>query len=1222
MNFTRGIKVRIKFSRFLVFVLTITLIGGTTVGAAGAQNKQSIDDSLKALSRVSAFAGSGEFNDFDGAAPEASFRMPQGIAVLKDGSVLVADTRNHLIRQVKNGEVSTYAGFKYDVKDNLTPEGAWHDGAKETAVFNGPSGMDTDIHGNIYIADTENHRIRKISNDGLVTTVAGDGIIGEGNGTGTGARFYHPQDVAVAADGTLYVADTLNHLIRQIAPNGQVTTLNAPSDRVVEVEAGYVIPAGDYEDGQLSASKFNEPTSIAIDHKGNLYVSDTGNQVIRYIDLAKGTVTTAAGLSPGEKPVYAKGSLYAEGGYADGDATRARFQSPRGIAVTKERGLIIADSLNHTIRYLADGHVSTIAGVAAQFGQVDGINENNLLHSPTDVVVLPSGGLLIADSYNNKIRELEYYKLPADLPRNNQVKVVMDESVVSFDAQPEIVKGHTMLPMRALSEMMDYRVGFLDNQRTIELTKGEVRIRLQMGSPEILIRDTMADAEQKRVMEAAPYAKDGRSYVPVRFFSEAFGVDVQWDSNTRTVILREITETIDKLPAADQNSRAAVIEQIKGKVWVTQAGGALTYQAYNGMNLHQGDHILTEKNTSAVLRTADRKDEITISENSELYISNLSGTFRTKHTSFMLCRGLASVEVSSLVNAKDTFNILTPTGVTDVRGTNFMVSIDPVTGIPSLSVSSGLVQASGNGTSPNPVFVYPAQEINLLPNLGSSSMPSMVDLSSLVNQFSPAIMEALLRQKNKIDQENAEMLEKMKNEAVGSNLGGSLGSLSPSDLEQYQNNLNNLLGNILKQALDQKKMDPKQLQTLIDEANKKLDHPIDLSKVPPLQLTPEQKLQQEKQKQLEAEQRKRLEEMNKQRELDEQKKALLDRIKADKERLEQENKKKQEEYAKRAEELYKQRLSDADKQKFEEQQKALELKNKQQQQAQQPKASIPAPAPTPNAPTAPTTPTTPTTPTNTAPKVIKPLPDRMVNADDAYEIDMSTVFHDVDGDALIFSAHSSDLAVAEVSVNGSGLRVTTKGKGISEIRITASDGKGGLTETSFRLAYYHKLEDLRAEVTSSFVELYWDAYGEEGTTYHVYMNDKLVESTPYTHVSLTGLKPDTVYNLRVVAIHGDDETEAFADYTVTTQPMDFQSMDVTANSITVFWGYYGGKTIKLYLNDEEIDPSIIGSSDENHYTFTDLSPNTSYNIRIEAWNEQTLWATSEITVETDMLPDL
>src|SRR5690606_9820992 len=138
--------------------------------------------------------------------------------------------------------------------------------------------------------------------------------------------------------------------------------------------------------------------------------------------------------------------------------------------------------------------------------------------------------------------------------------------------------------------------------------------------------------------------------VPVRFFSEAFGFDVEWDQNTRTVILREIAERVEKKPAADHSSRAAKLEQIKGTVWVRQAGGSLIYRAYNGMKLARGDYIATEFNSSALLKTSDRNDEITISENTELYISNLSNASHAKHTSFVLWSGLVGASVTSLVD--------------------------------------------------------------------------------------------------------------------------------------------------------------------------------------------------------------------------------------------------------------------------------------------------------------------------------------------------------------------------------------------------------------------------------------------------------------------------------------------------------------------------------------------------------------------------------------------
>lgn len=1206
---------KLLYSRLLIAVMVLTLIGSTAAGASGAsalQGEQSSNE--EALTSVSVFAGSGEFDDRDGAALEASFRMPQGIAVLKDGSVLVADSRNHLIRKVMNGQVSTYAGFVLDKDASGAPGGGWHDGAKQTALFNGPSGMDTDTKGNVYIADAENNLIRKISKDGAVSTIAGDGILGNKDGAGTGARFYQPQDVAVAADGTLYVADTLNHLIRRITPDGQVTTLNAPSDRVVEVTAGYAVLAGDYADGKLSASKFNEPTSLAIDKKGNLYVSDTGNHVIRYIDLTEGTVTTAAGLSKGETPKYAKEALYAEGGYADGSSLEARFHSPRGIAITEEQGLVIADSLNHTIRYLVDGQVSTIAGVPSQFGQVDGINGHNLLHSPTDVAVLPNGGLLIADSYNNTIRELEFYELPSNLPQNNQVKVVLEDQLISFDAQPEIVKGRTMVPVRALSEKLGYEIGFDDNERTIELSKGDVKMKLQVGSRVMTTQYTAANVEEQREIEAAPFIKKGRTYVPVRFFSEAFGADVSWDQHTRTVILRQIAEAVEKLPAVDRHSRAAKLEQIKGTVWVSQAGGSMTYRAYNGITLHHGDHIVTEFNSSAVLKTVDRKDEITISENSELYISNLSNASHSKHTSFVLWSGGVGASVTSLVNANDTFKIMTPTGVTNVRGTNFYVGVDPLTGASTLLVNSGLVQAGGNGAAQIPNLVYPGQQLSLIPELGAEQLhePYMTDLADFINQASPAVIEAMLKAKQKIDQENEELLERWKNELSGSNPSDNPLGLSQDELNQYQQNLKNLLANIAKQALDQQNVDRDRLQDIIDEVNKNSDNKIDLNNVSPLQLSEQQKQQREKQKQLEEQQKKKQEAQNKQREQQQQQAeqhlaSMIDKIKAERERIEQENKKQAEEAAKRAEEALKQSLSDAEKQRFERGKQALEQEKRQQEEAQQPKTPVPS---TPS----------PMTPTNRAPQVVNHISDIMVNTEKPFELNVSEVFHDADGDTLTFTASSDNENIVKVGVEGDIIFINPYGMGSTKITITATDGKGGSVKESFDFGFYPEI-NLEAGVEPGFIFLNWYEFGDgnEGLNYHIYINGDLFKSTDENNMTLSKIKPNTTYMLRVEAVNSDKEIIAFGDLLVTTSPI-IQYAEETANSITIAWNYYEGKRIELYLDDEQIDPDTIANLSAYRYTFTDLRANTNYNIRIEIWDDQLLWAEEEISVKTAEQP--
>ncbi|WP_134683681.1 NHL repeat-containing protein [Brevibacillus migulae] len=333
-------------------------------------------------------AGAGTVGDKNGPAPSATFRQPMGIAVHSDGSASIADSSNQLIRKVTNNTVNTYAGLSISRDAKGFPEGTLLDGPLHQSMFQQPQGLDVDREGNLYVADAENHSIRKITPQGVVT-IAGDGVQGYQDGREEKARFHSPADVAVAEDGTIYVADTLNHAIRKITPKGKVTTLNRVSERIVALSSGYVERAGDYQDGKLSEAKFNEPSGIAIDAQGNLYVSDSGNQRIRYIDLKNETVTTVAG-----EPTlaYPPASFYAEGALEDGEAGKAKFQFPKGIAVTAEGGLVIADSVNHAIRYLHGGTVTTLA---------------TSFDTPVDVDVDAQGNIWVVDSGANAILQLQ-----------------------------------------------------------------------------------------------------------------------------------------------------------------------------------------------------------------------------------------------------------------------------------------------------------------------------------------------------------------------------------------------------------------------------------------------------------------------------------------------------------------------------------------------------------------------------------------------------------------------------------------------------------------------------------------------------------------------------------------------------------------------------------------------------------------------------------------------
>jgi sugar lactone lactonase YvrE len=516
-------------------LLAATLLGGTSVSATELSADALLTSNGQIMADVSTFAGTGDFKDVNGAAISAAFRSPSGVLTLSDGTVIVADSRNHLIRKISAGQVTTFAGPELAINLNAQgfPIGGLLNGKASESFFNEPAGLAVDDQGNVYAADASNHAVRKISVSGQVTTLAGNGVLGNIDGAGGDARFNHPTDVAVAEDGTVYVADTLNHVIRKITAAGIVTTLNAASDRGIEVRPGEAAIAGDFRDGTLKDAKFNEPSGLALDAKGNLYVSDTGNQRIRYIDFNAGVVSTVAGTGLTEK-----GALYAAGNFADGDALKASFDFPKGITVTSEGGLLIADSLNHSIRYLLNGKVSTIAGTTVT-GEANGIETKATLYNPTDVAVAKDGSIIVADAYNNKIRKITPYMLPAALPKDDNIKVVYADQVIKFEAQPEFANERTMVPVRAISEALGYTVKYteLDGLKTVQLINGNITIELYIGKSGIK-RVEKGKADIALATDVSPYVKSNLTYVPVRFFAEQVGLDVQWDQTAKTAIIR------------------------------------------------------------------------------------------------------------------------------------------------------------------------------------------------------------------------------------------------------------------------------------------------------------------------------------------------------------------------------------------------------------------------------------------------------------------------------------------------------------------------------------------------------------------------------------------------------------------------------------------------------------------------------------------------------------
>ena len=296
----------------------------------------------------------------DGPGEIAQFKNPNGICADAQGNLFVADKSNNRIRKITpSGEVSTIAG---------STEG-YQDGVGTNAKFNFPMGICIDALGNLYVTELFNFKIRKITTDGTVSTIAGS-TQGFADATGTAAQFSWLGDICIDPSGNLFVADAGNNKIRKITPAGVVTTFAGTTD-------GYL-------DGTVSTAKFSYPNGICLDSQGNFYITDNFNYKIRKISNT-GVVTTIAGSTWGNE---------------DGQGTAAKFDYPTGICRDGLGNLYVVDSNNHKIRKINPlGYVSTYAGIIS--GNLDGDINTALFCSPRRIMIMADGTMYVTQACGN-----------------------------------------------------------------------------------------------------------------------------------------------------------------------------------------------------------------------------------------------------------------------------------------------------------------------------------------------------------------------------------------------------------------------------------------------------------------------------------------------------------------------------------------------------------------------------------------------------------------------------------------------------------------------------------------------------------------------------------------------------------------------------------------------------------------------------------------------------
>jgi len=405
-----------RFARALVRLICLTVVPVAFAATSAVAQVGSDTTIVTIAGSTKGFAGDG------GPAAQALLSQPRDTDVASDGTIYLTDTYNNRIRRITpNGTISTIAGngsATYN-GDNI---------AATEASLSWPHDVTVGGDGVVYVADSAHHRIRRIGTDGIITTIAGTGSSGStgDGGPATDARIKNPKSVALFSGGLFF--SSLEHKVRRIdLDTGIITTV-----------AGIGVAGYSGDGGPAKQATLSSPQRIQIDSLGNIYVADTDNNAVRRIDALTGTITTVVGT----------GTAGSSGN--GGAATDAQISHPRGVALEGDSTLYVADSDNHHVRRvnLITGIISHVAGTTQGFSGDGGPAGQAQLYQPRGLTTMPDGDLLVADTFNHRLRMIDPAAEPEPEPEpepavemfsNNSVEPSATGYTGKFSVNDEVI---------------------------------------------------------------------------------------------------------------------------------------------------------------------------------------------------------------------------------------------------------------------------------------------------------------------------------------------------------------------------------------------------------------------------------------------------------------------------------------------------------------------------------------------------------------------------------------------------------------------------------------------------------------------------------------------------------------------------------------------------------------------------------------------------------------